>query len=50
LCDRVAEEHGGFAKVESNAEEGTRFGLWLPLPAVSSAPAPQPSADKVVAT
>jgi signal transduction histidine kinase len=50
LCDRVAEEHGGFARIESNPEEGTRFGLWLPLPAVSSAPAAQPSVDKVVAT
>jgi signal transduction histidine kinase len=40
LCDRVAEEHGGFARVESNPEEGTRFGLWLPMPRGSIAPVP----------
>jgi signal transduction histidine kinase len=50
LCDRVAEEHGGFARIESNAEEGTRFGLWLPLPAGTGAPAPRASTDEVAAT
>jgi signal transduction histidine kinase len=50
LCDRVAEEHGGFARIESNPEEGTRFGLWLPVPSASSIPPQRPSADKVAAT
>lgn len=46
LCDRVAEEHGGFARIESNPEEGTRFGLWLPLPARRSVAAPAPSTQR----
>jgi len=50
LCDRVAEEHGGFARIESNPEEGTRFGLWLPLPPGGATPAPQPSSEKAVST
>jgi signal transduction histidine kinase len=49
LCDRVAEEHGGFARIESNPEEGTRFGLWLPLPSASGSPAQRASADKAAA-
>jgi hypothetical protein len=31
LCERVAQEHGGHARIESDAQQGTRFSLCLPL-------------------